>query len=82
MKRDVYDINQRAYRVEFACRVILAGRSTSRKFDTCFEMGDGNEVAAAIYRRALKNPTLMEALPRYINVELAKQNYAQIYQAF
>lgn len=77
--RDVYDPEQRAYRVEFACRHILRGSRITRHFDTCFEMGDSDEVAARVYRRALKNPRLMAALPRYLNVDLCLENYNRVF---
>lgn len=75
MKRDVYDPKQQGYRVEFAIHVMLSGGNTTRRFDACFEMGDGREVAGRIYGRALKNPKLMAALPRYISLELAREDY-------
>lgn len=73
--RDVYDPKQQDYRVEFAVRVILSGTNTTRRFDTCFEMNDGKQVAARIYRRALKNPRLMAALPKYLNIEMCREDY-------
>lgn len=82
---NVYDKNQQSYRVNFACQTMLNyaksknpySPNTSRKFDTCFEMGsvDAAMVAAKVYRRALKNPLLMEVLHKFINVEMAKRNY-------
>lgn len=82
---NVYDEKQQSYRVNFACLTMLnyaksrqcSSPNPSRKFDTCFEMGeaDANMVAAKVYRRALKNPLLMEVLPKFINVEMAKRNY-------
>ena len=75
MTSKVYDKDARAYRVSFACARILSGGATTRAFDTCFEMGDGNQVAARVYRRALKNPRLMAALPRYLNVGMARADY-------
>jgi hypothetical protein len=77
--RNVYDKEQQALRVSFACARILSGGATTRAFDTCFEMGDGNEVAARVYRRALKNPRLMEALPRYLNVDMARRDYFKVF---
>lgn len=78
--RNVYDPQQRAYRVDFACRHILRrGGHESRRFDTCFEMGDGDEVAARVYKRALKNPRLMAALPRYLRVDMCLENYNRIF---
>ena len=66
MRRDVYDPRQIGYRVDFAAGVILRGGECTRKFDTCFEMGDGEEVARRLYRRARHNPSLAAALPRYV----------------
>jgi hypothetical protein len=77
--KDVYDPAQQSYRVAFACAVMLAGRNTTRTFDSCFEMGDGNDVAARIYRRALKNPRLMEVFPKYLDINLARENYVAKY---
>jgi mannose-6-phosphate isomerase-like protein (cupin superfamily) len=56
-----------AYRVDFAARVISAGRHIeSRSFDTCFEMNDGDAVAVALYRRSRRNPKLRANLWRFI----------------
>lgn len=66
-------------RVNFVCAYILAGRRTTRSFDSCLEMGDGDKVAAEVYKRALKNPKLMERLPRYLAMPLAKQEYEKFY---
>lgn len=54
-------------RINIACKVILSGKPTTRNFDNCFEMGDGDEVMRGVYQRALKNPKLKEALPRYLS---------------
>lgn len=62
---DVYDPKQRAYRIQYAQQCIMRGmESTTRTFDTCFEMGDGHEVALALLRRGLKNEKLREAMYR------------------
>lgn len=55
-----------AGRVNYAAAVIANGRSTSRAFDNCFENHDGDEVAAALVRRAHRNPRLAENLWRYL----------------
>lgn len=56
-----------AYRVDFAARVISSGqRSTTRAFDTCFEMYDGDAVAVALYRRSRRNPKLRANIWRYL----------------
>lgn len=59
----VYDKEAFAERVSLAARCIASGKGLdSRSFDTCFEMNDGDAVAAALYRRAKKNPALRVAL--------------------
>jgi hypothetical protein len=60
-----------AGRVNYAAKVIAEGRNTSRAFDNCFENYDGDEVAAALVRRAEKNPRLAANLFRYINRDTA-----------
>lgn len=52
----VYDTNAFNERVNFAAGYISAKRSTTRRFDTCFEMYDGDAVAVALVRRAEANP--------------------------
>ena len=81
MKYSVYDAAQTGYRVKFACAFILAGRRDSRLFDTCFEMGDGSKVSARIYRRALKNPRLMESMSRYLDVARCRRDYEKEFLA-
>lgn len=55
-----------AARVNMACNYIANRRATSRAFDTCFEMGDGDTVAVAVYRRSRRNPKLRANLWRYL----------------
>jgi hypothetical protein len=43
-------------RVNFAANRISSGGRTSRRFDSCFENHDGDEVVVALYRRTIKNP--------------------------
>jgi hypothetical protein len=80
---NVYDKKQQGYRVTFVCAHILRaakeGRfiDTSRTFDSCFEMGDGDAVAARVYHRALGNPRLMQWLPKYLAVDTARNAYAR-----
>lgn len=62
LERDNY-----AYRVAFACRVIADKRETTRNFDNCFEMSDGDAVAVAVYRRSRKNPRIRANLFRYLS---------------
>ena len=54
--KNVYDPDQFAYRVEFAAAVIRRKGEHTRRFDTCFEMNDGDAVAAALWRRAAADP--------------------------
>lgn len=63
-------------RVNYAAAVISAGRRTTRSFDNCFENWDGDAVAAALMRRAEKNQKLRQNLPRYISIDMARQNHA------
>jgi hypothetical protein len=51
-----------ACRVNHAARVMIEGRRTNRNFDSCFEMYDGDEVVVALWRRAQKNPRLLDAI--------------------
>jgi len=61
--RDVYDPAQRSYRVQYAKQCILRGmESGSRRYDTCFEMGDGREVSLALLKASLKSPRFREAM--------------------
>lgn len=62
-----------AGRVDYAAQVISAGRHTSRAFDNCFENHDGDEVCAALIRRAERNPRLAANLWRYICRESATE---------
>lgn len=67
-----------AGRVNYAAQVISAGRNTSRAFDNCFENDDGDEVAAALMRRAEKNERLAANLFRYISRETATEAYERL----
>jgi len=78
-RKSVYDPAQIEYRVSFAIAHILRGGGESRLFDTCFEMNDADQVAARIYRRALSNPALMTALPRYLRIDMCRENYECIF---
>ena len=53
----VYDTDNFMGRVNLAASYISQGRNTTRTFDTCFEMSDGDAVATALYRRAQKAPS-------------------------
>ncbi len=68
-QNDVYNPESFAARVNFAAKVIASGANTTRRFDTCFEMFDGDAVCVALYRRSLKNPKLAANLHRYISFE-------------
>ncbi len=83
----VYDKSQQSYRVDFACQTMLnfakrggsrSDLNPSRRFDTCFEMDDGDMVAAKVYRRALKNPRLMDVLPMFLSVNSVKKCYEEL----
>ena len=52
----VYDSTNFKGRVNLAASYIAAGRSSTRSFDTCFEMNDGDMVVAALVRRAFADP--------------------------
>jgi hypothetical protein len=45
---------------------------TTRAFDNCFENHDGNEVAVAIFRRAMRNEKIARNLGRYMDRALAE----------
>ena len=53
-------------RVNYAIRTISRNEKTSRKFDSCFEMGDGDLVAAEIVSRSKRNERLAANLPKYL----------------
>lgn len=66
------DLNNYAGRVRYAAAVVAAGREATRAFDNCFENIDGSEVAAALVRRAEKNPKIAKNLPKYLAIEHAR----------
>jgi hypothetical protein len=76
---DVYNSIAFEDRVNYAASVISKGKPVynARHFDTCFEMNDGDYVAAALVRRTIKNPNtqLAKNLFRYIGQELAMAKY-------
>ena len=49
-------------RVNYAAQCILDQDTRSREFDSCFEMHDGDVVAAALVRRAQQNAELYAAM--------------------
>lgn len=75
----VYDPENFQGRVNLAAQYIAQGKDVScnRTFDTCFEMNDGEVVAAALYRRAQKNPKLAQNMPRYLGMDIVKENAEQ-----
>jgi hypothetical protein len=62
----VYDPEDFAARVNHAAATICRRGEATRHFDTCFEMYDGDAVAAALVRRAERTPKLAANLPRYL----------------
>lgn len=75
----VYDTENFAGRVNLAALYISEGRDSSRSFDTCFEMDDGEAVGLALYRRAQKTPdgALARNLSRYLQPEHLEANAAR-----
>ena len=67
----VYDTENFQGRVSLAALYISEGRETTRSFDTCFEMWDGDAVAVALLRRAERNPhgTIGRNFDRYLSRE-------------
>ena len=65
----VYDTEAFAERVSLACAVIASGGETTRTFDTCCEMSDGDAVAVAVYRRSRRNPDIRRNIWRYLSRE-------------
>lgn len=61
---NVYDPDEFMVRVNFAAATITRGGAHTRRFDTCFEMYDGDLVVTALVRRADKNPNLRDAITR------------------
>lgn len=53
----VYDSEAFGERVRLAAAYITSRRPTTRAFDTCFEMYDGDAVGVALLRRAEADPT-------------------------
>jgi hypothetical protein len=49
-------------RVNYAALCFMRGTISSRTFDTCFEMSDGDAVVTALIRRGEKNPKLKKAV--------------------
>lgn len=73
----VYNPDNFQGRVNLAAQYMLRGSRTTRHFDTCFEMWDGDIVATALWRRAQRNFRLMERLPKYLSVESVSATAAE-----
>lgn len=76
----VYDEFAFAERVNFAANYIRNNRTTTRRFDTCFEMHDGDAVATALIRRADADPAgnLARNLFKYIGEERARKAASEL----
>ena len=76
----VYDDDAFQERVNFAAGYIAQGRTSTRRFDTCFEMNDGDAVVAALFRRTEKAPQskLAKNLPQYIRADQAREHSARL----
>ena len=72
----VYEETNFQGRVNLAASYIAQRRRTTRTFDTCFEMHDGDVVAVALFRRAEANPkgALAKNLFKYICEDLTRRN--------
>lgn len=77
MSKSVYANDSFRERVAFAAAVISRKGTNSRGFDTCLEMYDGHEVAAALVRRAKARPdgALAQHLFDYISKDLALEDF-------
>lgn len=60
----VYEESNYRGRVKYAAQCFMRGTSSTRHFDSCFEMFDGDAVVTALVRRALKNPRLHQAIAK------------------
>lgn len=79
----VYDLENFGGRVVYAAQIMRSGGETCRRFDTCFEMYDGNEVATTLWRMAQTDSKLMSAFMsrQYLcpdSVRATAQNLAHI----
>lgn len=74
----VYDPDNFKGRVNYAAQVIARGGTQTRHFDTCFEMYDGVTVANAVYRRSFTNQRLATNLPRYLNMEILRDEHEDL----
>jgi hypothetical protein len=71
----VYDEDNFMGRVAFAANYISKGVDSTRTFDTCFEMNDGDAVYLALVRRVRKNPNtkLAKNIWRYLAESAAER---------
>ena len=74
----VHDNDAFQYRVNYAAKVISQGGNTTRAFDSCFEMYDGEEVATILYRRSLKNPRLRENIWKRLCEKTVMESVAKL----
>jgi len=74
---DVYKASAFEDRVNYAASCIVKGYTNGRHFDTCFEMGDGEYVVAALVRRVLKNQAsqLAAVFFKVIDQPIAMKSY-------
>ncbi len=63
--------------MNYAAFCIVKGHTQGRHFDTCFEMGDGEYVTAALVRRLLSNQhsRLAAVLFQVIDERVAMRSY-------
>lgn len=60
-------------RAQIAAAFIRRGGESTRAFDDCLEMGDGDEVVSILCQMAKRSPKLKENIRRYISASsLAK----------
>ena len=69
MATKIYDIYGFTARLQFLTRAINDGREPTRNFDTCMEMGDGDYIAAALYRKAQKSKDFLDRMQGYFCLE-------------
>lgn len=62
-------------RVNYATHCILKGGNKTRKFDTCFEMGDGEAVVTVLVRKANKKEAFNKALVAYLGNDESFNNW-------
>lgn len=80
MKERPYPQTRRAA-VKLAIATISRGIAPDRAFDSCFEGGQSRNryVAAHVYDAALTDDALMRGLPRYLDVERARESYEAVF---